>query len=374
MGHVAQFQQAQVGQHPEGLLDEGEQPGHEDAGGQAPETGQGRVLQQQHVQRLAVDDIGDDVQHGGDGAGGQAHVDQLAAAADASQAEDCHGIGPQQEDEFRQAMSDGHGHDPAQHAGHQQGHFLAIDDGHSYAEEHERHQFGPPGVVGGHGQGHGGHAHRQDDAQTRQAGQRSSLAVTHVDAAQDQKREDHQQHGHPAGHPQRGGWWLTKDVCSSFKSSICLAVNGCRAGASTCPGWKLTITGSTAANAAFWASCVAASSCTSVAFNRGRTQANTRSAASVVFRCDSERNADRRPVADLHVGHLDDFERAGVAPPGGRGSPPGSPGSAGRLCRVVAAAWPGPKAPVARTAQRRPPSARSNRSRFSLPEKAARNA
>ena len=62
---------------------------------------------------------------------------------------DRRGHGAEQEDELRQAVPDGQGDDPGQHAGQQQGQLLAVDDGHRHAEEHQRHQFGPPGIVGG---------------------------------------------------------------------------------------------------------------------------------------------------------------------------------------------------------------------------------
>ena len=55
MGDVAQFQQAQVGQHAEQLLDERQQAGHDEAGRQGPRSIAGRVSQQRPVQRLVVD-------------------------------------------------------------------------------------------------------------------------------------------------------------------------------------------------------------------------------------------------------------------------------------------------------------------------------
>ena len=83
MGHVAQFQQAQVGQHAEQLLDEGQQAGHDEAGRHGPQTRCGAHLFSSAAERLVVDHAHDHVEQHGHGAGEQADVDQLAAAADA---------------------------------------------------------------------------------------------------------------------------------------------------------------------------------------------------------------------------------------------------------------------------------------------------
>ena len=190
MGDVAEFQQAQVGQHAEEMLDEGQQAEDDEARRHGPQAVAGGVAQQRQVERLVVDDAQANCKQHGHGAGEQADVDQFAAAADASQVEHGGGRHAHQQHELRQPVPDGQHDDHRHHAGQQQGQFLPIDDGHNHAEQQHGDQFArarrrPARPAG---QPHGGDGHQQQDDQPRQAGQRPALAVSHVDAAQQQAR------------------------------------------------------------------------------------------------------------------------------------------------------------------------------------------
>ena len=138
------------------------------------------------------------------------------------------------------------------------------------------------------GQGHGGDGDQQHDNQPRQAGQRSALPVSHVDAAQHKGRKNHDRHGHgphylvmhgPPG--QHGGVFEPEQIdLIGFQRLAGLGQSVPRQGMDPSP----VATSSTAVLIACAVS-LASSLSVRVEASCGRSQANRRSATSSLSGC-----------------------------------------------------------------------------------------
>ncbi len=173
---VAQFQQAEVGEHAEEPFDEGQQNRHEAPGDRGPDELQAGPAQKGPAQRLVVDHVHGQVQQGRHAAGKEADIEQLAAAADASQVQRRRGRRAEQQQEHGQVFAHRQHDNPGNDAREQERQLRAVGNGHGHAEEDHGHGLGLPGIAGSrHGRENRGHGQPQGAGQAIELGLHAAL-------------------------------------------------------------------------------------------------------------------------------------------------------------------------------------------------------